>query len=381
VAHLLHFGLADRLEESRWLLDPIALASVQDLARRLRLAGDEYWDVRCVLHRGLDIGWSDFELTYGHTFGMSLFRTTKSGETGKMFFYSETDKPMMTAPSRRSLPWDRTEDQRRRERNILSRRETLFGDAFWLARALGLSRIPGLEGIDMSQLYSGAAVWIWLLFHASWAKPEQTILRANKVIPVHILTNSILRKSGNSAVLTAPHHEASATENKASRKPKTKSKTPMTEEERMEAWDGAAYEAEQKAIELLDSGAYLSELPMDPFTASAALLDLIASGTMPKTGAMPASAPPPITLQGQGQPVYVLGIEKPKLTKPQYKVVECLLNSGEKGLTKDELAVKSGHGGARSIMTRLASKDADWAKVLSFAGRTGGGYRIRNIQD
>jgi len=45
-----------------------------------------------------------------------------------------------------------------------------------------------------------------------------------------------------------------------------------------------------------------------------------------------------------------------------------LLQAGDKGLTKDELDVKSNHGDARGILKRLAKTDSDWEFVISFPG-------------
>lgn len=69
---------------------------------------------------------------------------------------------------------------------------------------------------------------------------------------------------------------------------------------------------------------------------------------------------------------------KPKkvLTFAQYNVVEALIQAGDEGLTKDTLVDRSGHTGAREILTRLAESDDDWKSVIQFAGVTGGRYRI-----
>lgn len=76
------------------------------------------------------------------------------------------------------------------------------------------------------------------------------------------------------------------------------------------------------------------------------------------------------------QPI-VQGKKKPQLTIAQYDVVTALLAAGERGLSKDQLAKKSKHGGARGVLGRLAESDMDWKDVIEFPRRTGGGYRIR----
>lgn len=98
------------------------------------------------------------------------------------------------------------------------------------------------------------------------------------------------------------------------------------------------------------------------------------------TSGAPTSRPnprPSVELRDAKDGPIVLGKVKKKLTQPQYNVIQTLLKSGDVGLTKDELAAKSGHEDARGILKRLAEKDEDWKKVIHFAGMTGGGYRIQ----
>jgi len=54
-----------------------------------------------------------------------------------------------------------------------------------------------------------------------------------------------------------------------------------------------------------------------------------------------------------------------------------LLEAGKNGLSKDELADKSGHGDAHRILKRLADSDDDWRSVILLAGEPGGRYRLR----
>ena len=60
----------------------------------------------------------------------------------------------------------------------------------------------------------------------------------------------------------------------------------------------------------------------------------------------------------------------------QYNVLQTLCVAGSTGLTKDELTGKSGHPGARKILTDLLGADGRWAEVIQIAGITGGGYRV-----
>lgn len=77
------------------------------------------------------------------------------------------------------------------------------------------------------------------------------------------------------------------------------------------------------------------------------------------------------------RPVAVIDtIEIEKLTPARYAVVKALLLAGEKRLTKDELAEKSGKVDAVNILKRLAKSSALWKSVIFLAGSTGGGYHI-----
>ncbi len=84
----------------------------------------------------------------------------------------------------------------------------------------------------------------------------------------------------------------------------------------------------------------------------------------------------PVVLRGPGECPTVRTVEKRPLTLAQYDVVKALLDAGERGLGKDELDRKSGHGDARKVLKRLAESDSDWEAVIHFPGRSGGGYRI-----
>jgi hypothetical protein len=102
----------------------------------------------------------------------------------------------------------------------------------------------------------------------------------------------------------------------------------------------------------------------------------LANYTVDAPEAVAESATKSVILFGRDGGPVVKGSEKSKLTNSQYDVVLALLRTGEKGLTKDELDRKSGHGDARKILKRLSERDSDWASVISFPGTTGMGYRI-----
>jgi hypothetical protein len=358
-------------------MDQIALASVQDTNRRLRLAGDEFWDMRCVMHRGVDkIGMGDFNEGYGPTFRQSAFRVSDLTSFWKLFHYSQHDKPKSAFRRKRNRPWEITDEQQRREDHFNIRRESLLRDAYWVARGIGLSKIPGLDGIDTSKLYSGDDVWIWLVFHAAWTKPTGSVLRATKFIPAGLLTDVLLREKRETAVGFPLGSKRGANHYAEAHKAVQERTKQLSQMEKLGEWDEAAYEAEQLAMKLLKEDAYVSELPMDIFTASAALLDIMAADTAPGESPTPPPPPPPIVLNGQGNSVYVNGQEKPSLTDPQYNVLASLLEAGPHGLNKDELVKNSCHTDAVKILKRIVAIHDDWKSVIRLAGKPGGRYRV-----
>jgi len=72
----------------------------------------------------------------------------------------------------------------------------------------------------------------------------------------------------------------------------------------------------------------------------------------------------------------VNGKKKATLSTAGYNVVLAILNAEGKGLTKDQLDAKSGHGDSRKILKRIADGDQDWAAAIQFPGKPGCGYRI-----
>src|SRR5262249_4389430 len=107
-----------------------------------------------------------------------------------------------------------------------------------------------------------------------------------------------------------------------------------------------------------------------------------ASDTPPSPPAVPPIPPaggadgPRVVLHGPGERPTACGPDKVPLTRAQYDTVKALLDAGPAGLSKDQLDHKSGHGDARKILKRLAESDSDWAAVVHFPGKPGGGYRI-----
>lgn len=323
----------------------------------------------------MPIGWGDFNESYGHTFGVSAFAASNVRKWWHLFFYSEDDVPISAFHSRRA-PWETTDEKSERERRILRRVESLFSDSFWLARSIGLTKVPGLDGIDTTGLYGGAKTWIWLVFHAAWARPAGTILRADQFIPVGTLGRIIYRQKEEAAVGFPPGSKKSPSDYTTARRAITERNKNIREDDRLKLQDEAMYEAEQQSGQLLEKGSFVSTLPMDPFTASAALLDLMSAETIPAVGTTPPPPPPAVVLSGLGKPVLVFGEEQSSITDPQYNVIDALIAAGERGLNKDELANKSGHGDAVRILKRISKLSDQWRKVIGLAGKAGGRYRI-----
>jgi hypothetical protein len=365
-------------------LDRIPLASLRHLARRMRRAANSYSDIRCVVSHETGIGFGDFSEEYGHTFGLCGFTPSVKIHIGSwhLFYYSIYEREQSQLGrffkfGKKAKPREKSADQNRTQRLRVDA-DCLFNDAFWLVRSIGLDRSPGLNGVDTSDLYASAHNWLWLLFHAAWARPAGTILRATQFIPTGVIVRRLVREKQEAAVGFSPGAKKSVSERAAISKAIAERDRTMSNEQRLAEWDGAAYEAEQEAIRLLKAGAYVSELPMDPFTASAALLDLLAADAPPGQTPNPP-VPPPVTLNGPGKPVFVSGQEKPALTDPQYNVVQALLEAGSHGLNKDEVVKNSVHSDAVKILKRVAAIDDEWAAVIGLAGKPGGRYRILGL--
>jgi hypothetical protein len=83
-----------------------------------------------------------------------------------------------------------------------------------------------------------------------------------------------------------------------------------------------------------------------------------------------------VRLGSRAEEPRVNGVSKPRLTTARFNIVKALLDAGETGLTGDELAKRSGHGGAVNTLKSLAASDPDWGGVIQLAGKPGGRYRI-----
>ena len=127
----------------------------------------------------------------------------------------------------------------------------------------------------------------------------------------------------------------------------------------------------------------LTEAPIDFIDAPADQPELVAdaapsgNGTAATNGRNPEAlaAEPMVTLGEFGDESRVNGKNKPRLTLPRFHVIKALKEAGKNGLSKDELAEKSGHGDAHRILS-AAWSDPDWQSGIQLAGEPGGRYRL-----
>ncbi|HTM55986.1 MAG TPA: hypothetical protein VL175_18305 [Pirellulales bacterium] len=266
-------------------IDPIALASLHHLAARLRRAGEANFDLRCYFYHDLDIPFGFANEFFGPTFFNCSFRPlVSSKESWRYFFFNQSESDLRS-PFRKPRERDDTDDDDRvYQLYVLIR--SLLGDALWLVSDLGFSTIPGCPDFVQEELFGGESTWIWLLHHAAWERPGGTILRAAKYYPASLLARAEYRKRRHDAQKLA------------------KGDTPLpavTKETRRAEWLALDEQHEAQAAQRLAKGQYASVIPIDPFTASAALLDLIAAGGTARTAG--ATTPTPLALQCWSDPM------------------------------------------------------------------------------
>jgi hypothetical protein len=118
------------------------------------------------------------------------------------------------------------------------------------------------------------------------------------------------------------------------------------------------------------------ELSDDPEfrTPRSAVPDILAlpreaTGTPPALGL-------PIVLNGEDEEPTVWGIQKPRLTPGQYRVVKALLDAHPKRPDGETLARRSETEDPVGMIDRLI-RDADWRDALDKPGKAHGGYGIK----
>ena len=151
----------------------------------------------------------------------------------------------------------------------------LLDDTFWMAGSIGLNKIPGTENIDTTNLWFSEATWIWLLFHAAWSCPPGTVLRAYKGYPARMVAKAEWRKRVAKELGFGDQKHRLLIDDGLYKEAMSARHQKMSQEEREAEWRGVYDEIYADAPSRIESGSYWSRLPIDPFTASAALLELM----------------------------------------------------------------------------------------------------------
>ena len=224
----------------------ISQNAVEDLRHRLRAAGDEFHDLRCVLShrlRPVSLFWS---ATHGGQFGLSMFRPLRrDADWWEIWFYREQDSPLLPhgyAPIRRAQESDLFANRDvHAETKVRRRLDAILGDAQWLVGGDMVCTLPGLTEFQ-GRLVWAPQTWLWLIFHVAWQCPGGSILRGERVFPRHHLEWCLA----------------------------------LIEEKPYRGSQETASEI-QSILDDPQDDQFISVLPVDPFTASIAMLDLVAA--------------------------------------------------------------------------------------------------------
>ncbi len=252
----------------------IAKASFEDLVRRLRVAGDKYNDLRCVLWHGLELPWADLSCEFGELFRYSTFRIGDQEDWFRTGYYRESSKP---SPNNRHKlhSTDRINELNESAKPILKTLGSLFDDAMWLASENGSAGIPGCEDLDLERLRHSDSNWLLLLFHAAWSCPSGSLLRAKRWYPKALVTRLRLRDHQCREVGFAEDRLAWQSDADKLRNEIAERNSKLTKEERESEYLFIMDEECSQQRKKVAAGEYMSVLPLDPFTASAALLELV----------------------------------------------------------------------------------------------------------
>jgi len=256
-------------------VDDIAKASFEDLIRRLRVAGDKYNDLRCVLWHGLDLPWADLSCEFGELFRFSTFRIGDQEDLFHTGYYRESSKP--SPFNRHKLPSiDRIDELNESAKPIQNTLVSLFGDAMWLASENEFAGIPGCEDLDFVRLRHSDSNWLFLLFHAAWSCPNGSLLRAKRWYPKALIARLRLRDHQCREVGFVEDRLAWQSDANKLRDKIAERNSKLTKEERESEYLSIRDEEFSQQQKKFAAGEYMSILPLDPFTASAALLELVA---------------------------------------------------------------------------------------------------------
>jgi len=231
--------------------------SIADLINRLRAAGDMHPDLCCLIYRKLPLGMGDCSAAYGEAIRWGFFNPC--GKSNDFWYFAYYRKDLRKYPNARNnhgLGSRMSVEEYQVYKNelaisakpIIEKAEALFTDALWLIKDTNFSAIPGLGKINQNKLIFNAKTWMWLVFQAAWSQPTGTILRAHQVYPVQLLVDAAYYKETEGQKL--PYKEQVSLRNKL------------------------AQEVDAEAKTHFRKGQFFSQLPVNPFLASAQLLEL-----------------------------------------------------------------------------------------------------------
>lgn len=227
-------------------------AAIQDLIKRLYKVGTEFPSLRCFMIHGIEMTAGDAsqevgDVIPGYSNNIPLF------------------KPVYNCEDQWGIAYYFHDGLNVHFELITELLNQLFRDAliFKKNHALDFSVVPGLEAkgkvllpteIAAREVRFGDKIleegtWLWLVFHAAWAAPLDSPLRAERSHPPTVDGIEPLRSTVNGMRQLQP------AEHKA-------------------IWRSALSKTPTKPRDLYEEEEYLSELPINPFTASAIVLEM-----------------------------------------------------------------------------------------------------------
>lgn len=264
-------------------MNEIAKASARDLVRRLRLASDEFFDLRCLLLHDIAIPESLIDSEYGGVFGDNYFRPQLNQPDIfhiHYFFQSGRDQAAIGRYVKLRLVDDQlASDQQNLWFKIKSRLDPLLEDACWLSDSWGLQNMPGADdGLDVNQFWLSPSTWMWLVFKAAWSCPSGSVLRAMKFYPKELMTKIASREYAAKQLGFSSDTGRSFKVEQEMKKAIAARYRSMSTEQRNAEWRLVRNQVSSESEDRLERGEYASVLRMDPFLASAALIEIMLLG-------------------------------------------------------------------------------------------------------
>lgn len=310
--------------------------SHRDLLRRLRKAGDDYFDVRCLIAHETGSSVEHGRESLGYLIGTQVTTPVLgSADWWDFFFYQRKRREPLghQLRSSNSSP-ERANEKWQAASRIMDLLEQLMQDAYWLGHHIGFSKVPGTDNIDVKKLYPAHTSWLWLLFHAAWECPAGSLLRARRFFPTRLVAKHRLHEKKLYEVGFEEPPIALADLKKAEDAIRQRDLA-MSQEERSAEEMEIYFQVQSEARGRLQAGEYISVIPLDPFTASAELLEIMAS-TESGTEASGSTEPTTTT------------------TQPTAKTL-IVIRAIQSGKTNEEVAesTKTSIGNVRLVRSRL----------------------------